>query len=117
MNLFRLSPDTLYNLTCDVIDTLEYLIPESSFLSNNEVYAQLEETLGYSLVHIRNVFDFSTGTTLAKIHYKEKIYLPVVENISRKVRATDNACNGFLYTKSLKPNASRNSLNLQPHIL
>lgn len=45
MNLFRLSPDTLYNLTCDVIDTLEYLIPESSFLSNNEVYAQLEETL------------------------------------------------------------------------
>ena len=43
MNLFRLSPDTLYNLTCDVIDTLEYLIPESSFLSNNEVYAQLED--------------------------------------------------------------------------
>ena len=92
MNLFKLSPDTLYNLTCDVIDTLEYMIPESSFLSNNEVYAQLEETLGYSLVHIRNVFDFSTGTTLAK-------YLPVVENISRKVRATDNACNCFFYTK------------------
>ena len=40
MNLFKLSPDTLYNLTCDVIDTLEYMIPESSFLSNNEVYAQ-----------------------------------------------------------------------------
>lgn len=59
MNLFKLSPDTLYNLTCDVIDTLEYMIPESSFLSNNEVYAQLKETLGYSLVHIRNVFDFS----------------------------------------------------------
>lgn len=66
MNLFKLSPDTLYNLTCDVIDTLEYMIPESSFLSNNEVYAQLKETLGYSLVHIRNVFDFSIGTTLAK---------------------------------------------------
>ncbi len=31
MNLFKLSPDTLYNLTCDVIDTLEYMIPESSF--------------------------------------------------------------------------------------
>lgn len=72
MNLFRLSPDTLYNLTCDVIDTLEYLIPESSFLSNNEVYAQLEETLGYSLVHIRNVFDFSTGTTLAKYITRRK---------------------------------------------
>lgn len=66
MNLFKLSPDTLYNLTCDVLDALEYLIPGSSFLSNNEVYAQLEETLGYSLVHIRNVFDFSTDTTLAK---------------------------------------------------
>ena len=72
MNLFRLSPDTLYNLTCDVIDTLEYLIPEYSFLSNNEVYAQLEETLGYSLVHIRNVFDFSTGTTLAKYITRRK---------------------------------------------
>lgn len=72
MNLFKLSPDTLYNLTCDVIDTLEYMIPESSFLSNNEVYAQLEETLGYSLVHIRNVFDFSTGTTLAKYITRRK---------------------------------------------
>ncbi len=72
MNLFKLSPDTLYNLTCDVLDALEYLIPGSSFLSNNEVYAQLEETLGYSLVHIRNVFDFSTGTTLAKYITRRK---------------------------------------------
>lgn len=72
MDLFRLSPDTLYDLTCDVIDTLEYLIPESSFLSNNEVYARLEETLGYSLVHIRNVFDFSTDTTLAKYITRRK---------------------------------------------
>lgn len=72
MNLFKLSPDTLYNLTCDVIDTLEYMIPESSFLSNNEVYAQLKETLGYSLVHIRNVFDFSIGTTLAKYITRRK---------------------------------------------
>ena len=72
MNLFKLSPVTLYNLTCDVIDTLEYMIPESSFLSNNEVYAQLEETLGYSLVHIRNVFDFSIGTTLAKYITRRK---------------------------------------------
>lgn len=81
MNLFKLSSDTLYNLTCDVIDTLEYLIPGSSFLSNNEVYAQLEETLGYSLVHIRNVFDFSTDTTLAKYITRRK-YTYLLSKIS-----------------------------------
>lgn len=81
MNLFKLSPDTLYNLTCDVLDALEYLIPGSSFLSNNEVYAQLEETLGYSLVHIRNVFDFSTDTTLAKYITRRK-YTYLLSKIS-----------------------------------
>lgn len=84
MNLFKLSPDTLYNLTCDVIDTLEYMIPESSFLSNNEVYAQLEETLGYSLVHIRNVFDFSTGTTLAKYITRRKYTYVAAQNFCHK---------------------------------
>ena len=70
-----------YNLTCDVLDALEYLIPGSSFLSNNEVYAQLEETLGYSLVHIRNVFDFSTDTTLAKYITRRK-YTYLLSKIS-----------------------------------
>ena len=99
MNLFKLSPDTLYNLTCDVIDTLEYMIPESSFLSNNEVYAQLKETLGYSLVHIRNVFDFSIGTTLAKYITRRKYTYLLLKISAEKVRATDNACNCFFYTK------------------
>lgn len=116
MNLFKLSPDTLYNLTCDVIDTLEYMIPESSFLSNNEVYAQLEETLGYSLVHIRNVFDFSIGTTLAKYITRRKYTYLLLKISAEKFEQLTMHATVFLY-KSLKPNASRNSLNLQPHIL
>lgn len=72
MNTFKMSPDTLFNLACDVIDSLEQILSTSLSLTKEEIYAQLESNLGYSLTHIRDVFKLSTNMGLTKYITRRK---------------------------------------------
>ncbi len=72
MNTFKMSPDTLFNLACDVIDSLEQILSTSLSLTEDEIYAQLEDNLGYSLTHIRDIFKLSTNISLAKYITRRK---------------------------------------------
>ncbi len=72
MNTFKMSPDTLFNLACDVIDSIEQTLSTSLSLTEDEIYAQLEDNLGYSLTHIRDVFRLSTNISLAKYITRRK---------------------------------------------
>ena len=65
MNTYKMSTRNLFNLACDVLDTLEEM-PLLTSMSNLEIYTQLEEKLGYSLRHIQDVFSLATGMGLAK---------------------------------------------------
>jgi len=72
MNTFKMSPDTLFNLACDVIDSLEKILSTSLSLTENEIYVQLEDNLGYSLSHIRDIFKLSTNISFAKYITRRK---------------------------------------------
>lgn len=72
MNTFKMSPDTLFNLACDVIDSIEQILSTSLSLTEDEIYAQLEDNLGYSLTHIRDIFKLSTNISLAKYITRRK---------------------------------------------
>lgn len=72
MNTFKMSPDTLFHLACDVIDSLEQILSTSLSLTENEIYAQLESNLGYSLTHIRDIFKLCTNISLAKYIIRRK---------------------------------------------
>lgn len=72
MNTFKMSPNTLFNLACDVIDSLEKILSTSLSLTQDEIYAQLEDTLGYSLTHIRDIFKLSTNISLSKYINRRK---------------------------------------------
>lgn len=72
MNTFKMSTDTLFNLACDVIDSLELILSTSLSLTEEEIYAQLEDNLGYSLSHIRDIFKLSTNISLAKYIRRRK---------------------------------------------
>lgn len=72
MNTFKMSSDTLFNLACDVIDSLERTLSTSLSLDNTEIYSQLEDDLGYSLTHIRDIFKLATNISLAKYITRRK---------------------------------------------
>ena len=72
MNTFKMSPNTLFNLACDVVDSLERILSTSLSLTEEEIYAQLEDNLGYSLTHIRDIFKLATNICLAKYITRRK---------------------------------------------
>ena len=72
MNTFKMSPDTLFNLACNVIAFLEQILSTSLSLTNQEIYTQLEDNLGYSLTHIRDIFKLTTNMSLAKYITRRK---------------------------------------------
>ncbi len=80
MNTFKMSPNTLFNLACNVIDSLEQILSTSLLLTKAEIYAQLENNLGYSLTHIRDIFKLSTNITLAK-YITRRIYTNILSQI------------------------------------
>lgn len=65
MNAIKMSTN-LFTFACNVIDSLEEILATSLQLNNYEIYARLEENLGYSLAHIRDVFKLATNISLTK---------------------------------------------------
>lgn len=72
MKIFKISPDTLFNLAFDVIASLEKILSVSSLLPDKEIYSLLEEDLSYSLTHIRDVFKLATNISLRKYITRRK---------------------------------------------
>lgn len=72
MNTFKMSPNSIINLACDIIDSLEEILSTSLLLTCEEIYAQLEYNLGYSLTHIRDIFKLTTNISLAKYITRRK---------------------------------------------
>ena len=72
MKIFKISPDTLFNLAFDVIASLEKILSVSSLLPDKEIYSLLEEDLGYSLTHIRDIFKLATNISLRKYITRRK---------------------------------------------
>lgn len=72
MNAVKMSPNTLFNLACDVVDSLEQILSTSLLLTPDEIYEKLEDNLGYSLTHIRDIFKLATNISLTKYIWRRK---------------------------------------------
>lgn len=72
MNTFKMTPDTLINVACDVIDSIEKILSTSLTITHTAIYAQLEEDLAYSLSHLRDIFKIATNISLAKYITRRK---------------------------------------------
>lgn len=83
MNTFKMSPYTLFNLACDIIDCLEEMLSTSLSLTDEEIYAKLENNLGYSLTHIRDTFKIATNISLSKYITRRK-YTNILLLMSRE---------------------------------
>lgn len=66
MQPLKLLSETIYKETCNIIDAVEEILPRNLYASNEGVSRVLEEKLGYSRAHIRDVFSLATEMGLFK---------------------------------------------------
>lgn len=66
MQPLKMLSETIYEETCNIIDAVEEILPKNLYTSNAAVTQRLEETLAYSLSHIRGVFSLTTEMGLSK---------------------------------------------------
>lgn len=102
MNVLKMSPQNLFLFACNILDSIEAILPDHLLADNSEIYAELESTLNTSLSHIRDVMPFATNTSLCK-YITRRRYTIILQQISSedfrkmKMHAKKYGINKFKY--------------------
>lgn len=124
MDAFKMTKNELFKQACKIIDSIEQIQATSLSLTNKYICAELEEQLGYSLSHMRDIFKLSTNMSLTK-YIKRRKYTNILSKItakdfkaftmSKQVFGIQNFKSKCLHEFPLL-NTSYSSQNMQPPI-